>query len=205
MECLKCHHNKCKSDFYLRSNGKTAFFACKECVSKIRKQNYQKTRDSKLIYAKEYRENNRDTVNIAVLKWHDEHPNWKKEWKAKNKEHIKEYARKYVKNKKMIDPLYKLKKTLRSRIGNILYDKVRYGKSIDLLGCSYEDYMKYLENKFLEGMSWNNHGEWHIDHILPCDSFDLTKEEEQKKCFHYSNTQPLWAIDNLIKNNRILV
>ena len=54
-------------------------------------------------------------------------------------------------------------------------------------------------------MTWNNHGiyTWHIDHIKPCDSFDLSNEEDQKKCFHYTNMQPLWALENLSKSNKI--
>ena len=53
-------------------------------------------------------------------------------------------------------------------------------------------------------MSWDNQGEWHIDHIIPCASFDLTNEEEQEKCFHYTNLQPLWAIDNMVKGCKII-
>lgn len=52
-------------------------------------------------------------------------------------------------------------------------------------------------------MSWDNYGEWEIDHIIPCDSFDLTKEEEQKRCFHFSNLQPLWWRDNRTKGNKV--
>ena len=60
----------------------------------------------------------------------------------------------------------------------------------------------YLEGKFTEGMTWENHGKWHIDHIKPCCSFNLEDEEEQKKCFHYTNLQPLWATDNLVKSGK---
>ena len=65
---------------------------------------------------------------------------------------------------------------------------------------------QHLESQFKDGMSWNNHGVkgWHIDHIKPCASFDLTDPEEQKKCFHFSNLQPLWWIDNLKKKDKIL-
>ena len=52
-------------------------------------------------------------------------------------------------------------------------------------------------------MNWNNIGKWHIDHIKPCKSFDLTKSDEQKKCFHYTNLQPLWALDNIKKGAKI--
>ena len=72
-----------------------------------------------------------------------------------------------------------------------------------LLGCSVEDFKNYFENKFKEGMIWENYGKWHIDHIRPCVSFDLTKVEEQKKCFYYTNLQPLWAKENHIKSGKI--
>jgi len=76
---------------------------------------------------------------------------------------------------------------------------------MDLIGASPSFVMGYLEAKFTEGMTWENYGHgWHVDHILPCCSFDLTKEEEQKKCFHYSNLQPLWAEDNLKKGGKYI-
>ena len=66
------------------------------------------------------------------------------------------------------------------------------------MGCTIPYLKKYLESQFNEGMTWENHGEngWHIDHIKPCAAFDLTKPEEQKKCFHYTNLQPLWGNEN---------
>jgi hypothetical protein len=78
--------------------------------------------------------------------------------------------------------------------------------SIKLLGCNVEEYKIYLESKFTEGMTWDNYGleGWHIDHILPCASFDLTDPEQQKICFNFSNTQPLWAFQNLAKGDIIL-
>ena len=72
--------------------------------------------------------------------------------------------------------------------------------------ASMEELKYYLEGKFQSGMTWENHGfrGWHIDHILPCSSFDFTKIEEQKKCFHYTNLQPLWAHENLTKAEKII-
>ncbi len=77
--------------------------------------------------------------------------------------------------------------------------------TLNLLGCSIEDFRKHIELQWESWMSWENHGKktWHIDHIIPIDSFDLTKEEEQKKCFHYTNMQPMYWRDNLIKSNKI--
>lgn len=110
---------------------------------------------------------------------------------------------------------YKLGHNLRARIGieirklknrlNIEVNKC--AKTIELLGCSIFELKTYIESKFLPGMTWDNHGfgddKWHIDHILPCASFDLTQESEQRKCFHYTNLQPLWQFDNLSKNDKV--
>lgn len=87
---------------------------------------------------------------------------------------------------------------------NRIYSVFQYkpGKSITYLGCSIQTFKTHLENKFLPGMSWENKGLWHIDHIRPCASFDLSKEDELKKCFHYTNMQPLWAEDNLRKGSK---
>ena len=65
--------------------------------------------------------------------------------------------------------------------------KEKKGKTMELVGCSPEDVMKHLESKFTEGMTWDNYGEWHIDHIRPCASFNLEEPAEQKKCFNWSN------------------
>lgn len=59
--------------------------------------------------------------------------------------------------------------------------------------------MQHLQSTFQEGMNWNNYGKWEIDHIIPCSAFDLTIEENQRKCFHYSNLQALWERDNIVK------
>ena len=72
------------------------------------------------------------------------------------------------------------------------------------MGCSVSFLKGFLEAKFKEDMTWENHGEWHIDHIKPCLSFNLLDEEKQKKCFHYTNLQPLWADENLSKGFRNL-
>lgn len=77
-------------------------------------------------------------------------------------------------------------------------------KTLELLGCSLKSLKSYIESKFLDGMNWDNYGYhgWHIDHIRPCCSFDLTDPEQQKQCFHYTNLQPLWAKDNLRKHGK---
>tara|TARA_R100001129_G_scaffold21331_1_gene13613 strand:- start:1317 stop:2078 length:762 start_codon:yes stop_codon:yes gene_type:complete len=100
---------------------------------------------------------------------------------------------------------------LRSRIWEVLKRQKtdlqkKHGTTYELLGCTVDEFRKHFKSMFARGMSWKRlaMGEIHIDHIRPCASFDLTKEEEQRKCFHWSNLQPLWAKDNLIKGAKIV-
>ena len=74
--------------------------------------------------------------------------------------------------------------------------------TFEYVGCNLQELREHLEKQFTIGMSWENQGQWHIDHIRPCASFDLSKEEERHKCFHYTNLQPLWASDNLSKGSK---
>ena len=75
-------------------------------------------------------------------------------------------------------------------------------KTIKLLGLNFEAFKDYFEKLFRKGMNWENHGDWHIDHKVPCSKFDLTNPEQQKICFNYKNLQPLWAIENLKKSDK---
>lgn len=123
------------------------------------------------------------------------------QWRKENRDKLNKNFLEYEKNRKLIDPEFKLIKTLRSRLSNAIkrQNASKNNKTINLLGCSIAFLREYLQNKFKEGMTWENHGEWHIDHIKPCALFNLLDEEEQKKCFHYTNLQPMWASENLSK------
>jgi len=116
----------------------------------------------------------------------------------------------YSRNKRKTDINFKIASSLRTRIQEVLKGIVKSEHSIKLLGCSVDFARKYLEKKFLLGMTWDNWGtgwngrnmkEWHIDHIRPCSSYDLSKPGEQALCFNYTNLQPLWAKDNLEKSS----
>jgi len=105
---------------------------------------------------------------------------------------------------------FKIKNRLRARIRSALINNARgkinkAKKTEELLGCKISELKSLFSQKFTRGMSWKKFltGEIHIDHIMPCISFDLTKESEQSKCFHYTNLQPLWAKDNLSKGAKI--
>jgi hypothetical protein len=90
---------------------------------------------------------------------------------------------------------------MRGRVNGALknYENRNRKHTLEYVGCNLQELREHLEKQFNNGMTWENQGQWHIDHIRPCASFDLSKEEERHKCFHYTNLQPLWAFDNLSK------
>ena len=96
-----------------------------------------------------------------------------------------------------------IENSLRARIGMAISSAkaTKSSNTEELLGCSIERARLHLESQFVDGMSWGNHGEWHIDHRRPCSSFDLKNSEEQRMCFHHTNLQPLWSSENLSKGS----
>ena len=116
--------------------------------------------------------------------------------------------KKYVSDRKNIS--FRIQCSLQTRLGFVARG-MKKDRAPNLLGCTYDFFKKHLEDQFVEGMSWDNYGAyrtdgpltWHIDHIIPCNSFNLETLEEQQKCFHYSNLQPLWAPDNISKSNKL--
>jgi hypothetical protein len=162
----------------------------KESLSEHRKNRRVEHRDEVLEREAVYRENNHD----SILEYH-------RTWKSDNEEHCREYNRQYITRRLAEDPLFKLLHNLRARV-NMAIKAVsgeKAEKTMELLGCSVQHVRDHLESQFTEGMTWENQGEWHVDHIRPCASFNLEDPEEQKKCFHWTNLQPLWALDNIRK------
>jgi len=166
---------------------------------------------------KKYREDNKEKFKA-----------YSKKWKVKNLDKVRAINKKsYEKNKlKRIDSVVRWRKNnpnkvkeyeskpnrlianrIRKRIFQVLKGKSKSALTMELLGCTLEFLRFYLESKFEPSMGWENYGNpngdhsncWHIDHIRPCASFDLSDPEQQKICFHYTNLQPLWAKDNLSK------
>jgi hypothetical protein len=111
-----------------------------------------------------------------------------------------EYARK----RRAVDPNYNLTIVLRQRLYRALKGQYKTGSAVSDLGCSIDDFRIYIETRFQPGMTWENHGRtgWHIDHIIPISSFDLSNPEEFKRAVHYTNLQPLWAHENHQKSNK---
>ena len=169
---------------------------------------------------------NKNRTNNHSKDWIIKNIEYQKRWRKEHKEEIKNYTKNYclehkkehnIYNKNYIKKRYnsdinfKILLNIRNKINNSVRVNNKSQSSLKLLGCSIDYFKCYLQSKFTKGMTWDNHGrgwgnkglkQWHIDHIKPCSSFDLSKPDEQQKCFHYSNLQPLWAKDNLAKGSK---
>lgn len=179
---------------------------------------YQKHKKELSKKAKQYSKLHKKEIAIRIKKWYIKNKNkynsYKKEWYIKNKKRIlqlrKDYRlknkikiNKYLNKKRELDVNFRLSHNLRNRIIKVLKGINKSKSTFKLLGCKLNQLKIHLEKQFRSGMSWANYGKWHIDHIRPCASFDLSKSSEQRKCFHYSNLQPLWKKDNLEKRDKI--
>jgi hypothetical protein len=132
---------------------------------------------------------------------------WKEKWSNDSewRRHKLYRNNEYMKEKMKSDIFIKIKNRLSNRIRDALRSQKqnKRNKTADLLGCNINFFKHRLESQFQKGMSWKNYGKWHIDHIRPCASFDLTDLKQQKLCFHYTNLQPLWSKDNMTKNDKM--
>ena len=220
--CIKCNILHPVTQYYKQSKQKDGYSnVCIDCHKNYHSE-YRKKTSPKHLIPEGYKKCNHCNEVLPVS---DYNKIWKDKpqlnpycrtcvkekycnWKEKNG---REWDREYTKNKRKTDPQFKLKQTLRGRYLDALKRHTSGGKvtkhhsAIELIGCSIEEYTIYLENQFHPDMNWSNHGDiWEIDHIIPCASFDLTISDEQKKCFHYTNTQPLFKSDNRSKGSKII-
>lgn len=160
---------------------------CKQCCKLYRDK--MKIKGNK--YSREYYKRNKDALIL-----------YGKEYTKKNKEKVNKRNDAYRKRNYKININYTLCIVLRRRFSMALKNNYKSGSAVTDLGCTIEQLKVYLESKFTEGMNWNNQGEWHIDHIKPLASFNLIDPLQIKIACHYTNLQPLWAIDNYKKGAR---
>ena len=119
----------------------------------------------------------------------------------------------YNKKKYRTNPGFNLRLRLSNRIRDALTTSnvTKRNRTVDYLGISIPEFKNHLEKQFYvnkktgEMMGWNNMSKWHIDHIIPCYSYDLTNPDAQKKCFHYTNLRPMWAEENLKKGSKFII
>lgn len=118
-----------------------------------------------------------------------------------NSDSIKKRNLKYQKEQYGKNINYRLRSIVRSRLNHVFRGKIKPDSVIRSLGCTIKQLKTYLEAQFQPGMTWDNYGRhgWHIDHIMPLSSFDLTDPGQFREACHYTNLQPLWAKDNLQK------
>jgi hypothetical protein len=183
---------------YHRKNKEKYNLACKEYDKKHKEELKQKR-------AERYRLNKAKMSKKCSEKYfanHEENKRKAREKRNANKERINFLQRQKYKD----DIQYKIATCLRAHVYNAMKcaETKKYDEIDQLTGCSYNALREHLERLWLPGMSWLNHTKkgWHIDHIQPIASFDLTDPDQQKKCFHYINLRPLWAVDNQIKNSK---
>ncbi len=152
-------------------------------------------------------------MECAVLrkrKWRAENPEESSrrvtEYIKANREKVCEWRRKRHNTRRAVDIEFSLKLRLRRRLNGALKaaDATTSSSTMKLLGCKPSELRAHLEAQFVDGMSWSNYGQWEVDHIRPCASFDLTSPAQQEACFHYTNLQPLWMSVNRSKGAKLV-
>lgn len=206
--CSVCNEEKDEEAFYIRSDTGNRRSNCKSCCQKTNKKYvethieqvtaykrewYVENLDRLLEKATAYRNENSEAVKLAIRLCYERNGHIYKVG------HIQ-----YITERRKTDPAFRLLGNLRHRVYSALKKSgvQKTDSTIELTGCTIKQLRIFLEAEFEPGMSWDNYGEWHIDHMKPCVKFNLEDPEEQKKCFHWTNLQPLWAIDNLKKGAR---
>jgi hypothetical protein len=162
---------------------------------------------------KRYYKNNRETRLEYFSKWQKENfehrKEYLKEYRKNNLEKIKETKRNYEKTRKSNDPIYKLIGNFRTAIYTVLKENnlTKNNHYFEILGYTQMELVNHLEKLFNNGMTWENYGEWHVDHKLPITSFNFKdiNDEEFKKCWSLVNLQPMWGYENISKSNKIFV
>lgn len=126
-----------------------------------------------------------------------------RQWMEANGDHVRAYDRERQARLLVEDIQYRLRLSLRTRLNMAIKRGYRAGSAVRDLGCSIPEFRSYIEAQFEPGMSWENWGEWELDHIKPLSSFDLTDRAQFLEACHYENYQPLWRADNLAKRDNL--
>ena len=206
MECKKCNR-VLPEDSFSFCRGKR-ITTCKDCrnayTRQWRKENT--TWDQKAYHA-EWRKRNRAKLNLVSKAWRDANPEkmrqFRSAWAANNPEKVGAIVARYWK-KRLPQPEFKAKNRIKARIRDCIRGRGNGGGTFARLGYSRQELMTHLERQFLKGMSWENMGDWHIDHIVPLSSFTIMgpDDPELRRAWALPNLRPLWAKDNLQKHQK---
>jgi hypothetical protein len=178
-----------KNPNYMKEYGKS------EKSKEYHKEYYKKHAELYTKRAIEWKENNKEKEAAA-----------RRNYKDKNSEKVNEYHRKWKQNKRENDIQYKLQSNMSRRIRyelNTLLKGKKTKRTTEYIGCTIDELKNYIENKFTNGMTWENYGKmWHIDHIIPCSAWDVTSDMESYYCWNFRNLQPLLASENKRKKDK---
>jgi hypothetical protein len=224
--CKKCGRSLPLSEFYshTRKTGTALnYFSCKSCWAEAKKRRRIANPGKYAEQDRKWQQKNREKCRANCRRWKLKHPELyvkcQKKYYDANREKRIETSKRYRLNniekyrgfrraQYSKSKSYRISVLLRRRMfGEMKKASAKKSKTtFELLGCTISEFKKYIESIFLPGMSWENHSihGWHLDHIIPISSFDLTKPDQQKICFNYKNIQPLWAEDNLRKSDKII-
>ena len=202
--CNRCEEIKPYSDFHKnKTTGDGYVTRCKSCMLQIYQEKNKdsiEAKNKRIAHNKKHKKA-KDSARAKAKYQRDIEASraTRREADRRRKHKRNEYERHRYAN----DPDYRLTCQIRKRTLKALKNNSKSDSTVGLLGCSIQYAKKHLESQFADGMNWDNHGVhgWHIDHIRPCDSFDLSDPEQQRQCFHYTNLQPLWAVENESKGN----
>lgn len=190
--CTKCQKEKDRSEFNLRKNRSSGITSwCKQCHNDFKKSKNYKPETSGVKICTDCKLEKSILLYFAIKRNKDGRDIRCKACENKRKLKI-------LKN----NPHIRITENLRRRTRAVLNGISKSKPMLNLIGCSKEELVIHLESMFTDGMSWENYGDWQIDHIKPCSLFNLNDKSEQEKCFHYTNLQPLWATDNKKKHNK---
>ena len=178
---------------------------CRLCVVERVKKWRVEHHDEFLEQRRKWRESHPGVAAKAQRKWYKTHSEAStlsnKRWRKENADRFREHNRIYVLNRTRTDIGYKLAHNLRDRLRTAVKREYKVGSAVRDLGCTVEYLKQHIESQFESGMSWDNYGQfgWHIDHIKPLDSFDLTNRSQLLQACNYTNLRPLWWNENLSK------
>jgi hypothetical protein len=201
--CNKCGKTLPATDEYFPNCKGKLVGPCKDC----RQQEYLANREKRVQQSREYYRNNKQQCLKLNKEYRKNNSEWyrdyNKQYYLENTDKIKSSAKKSLQKRMNEDEGFLILQRCRKRAYDALKGYVKSARTRQLLGCSADTLREHIEQQFENGMTWGNYGKWHVDHIMPCALFDFTKKEDQQKCFHCTNLQPLWASENLSKSDKV--